>query len=331
MKVFSSGYGQPPSPTVCLWAYGEGQPLWQGSENQPSWLLQRGDVLYAANELPDEGQVTTFARQAGVWRREGSLVLPGGALCHLAANSEGSLLAACCWVGGDVFLLATNERGTPTAIVSHIRQQRPSGEASHAHCAAFNGELLYVVNLGLDALFCYHTAGGRLEEAACLSLPVGSGPRHLLLHPEKQLLYLITETSNQMLVVGCEGERMALLQSHSTLPDRFTGESFGASLCLSPDGRFLYGSNRGQDGIVCFKLREDGLLEAPSHFGCGGHWPRHIAMAEQGQLLAVANQKSGSVCFLPRNNEDGSLGPSVWRLPHSEVSFVAPEQSPPAT
>lgn len=324
MEFISSGYGEPPQPTVCLWNDGLAQPIWQGEAVQPSWLQQRGKHLYAAGEMPGQGRITTFVHRQNEWRQAASFSLPGSVLCHLAADEQGKWLAGSCWDGGDVFLIAMDKDGLPAQIASHVRQQKSGADNSNAHCAAFDKELLYVANLGLDAIYSYSTAGGRLEGTGRLDLPAGTGPRQLVLHPQKQRIYLITEYSNQVLALAYDNGKLEWLQSASTLPPGFNGQSYGASLCLSPDGNYLYGSNRGHNSVVCFKVDKDGLLkDAPVHVSCGGDWPRHIAIMGEGRVLAVANQKSGTICFLPINPENGSLAAPMMDFPHPEVSYVA--------
>jgi 6-phosphogluconolactonase len=94
-------------------------------------------------------------------------------------------------------------------------------------------------------------------------------------------------------------------QTISTLPEGFTEKSFCADLHLSASGKSLYGSNRGHNSIVTFKVEADGRLSLPQHQSCGGNWPRNFAVSPSGEYFIVTNQRSDEVSII--NTKSGEL------------------------
>jgi 6-phosphogluconolactonase len=89
---------------------------------------------------------------------------------------------------------------------------------------------------------------------------------------------------------------MEPVQTVTTLPPGFAGESWTAEIALSPDGRFLYGSNRGHDSLAVFSVDPaSGRLTPVDHVSTGGHWPRHFSIHPDGRWLLVANERSDSI------------------------------------
>ncbi|MGB0866823.1 MAG: lactonase family protein, partial [Granulosicoccaceae bacterium] len=83
--------------------------------------------------------------------------------------------------------------------------------------------------------------------------------------------------------------------------------SYVSEIKLSPDAKFLYISNRGDDSIACFKVLQDGGLERVSLTPTGGKFPRHFALTPCGRGLIVANQDSGNIRYFERDIESGLL------------------------
>jgi 6-phosphogluconolactonase len=140
----------------------------------------------------------------------------------------------------------------------------------------------------------------------------GSGPRHVVFDPSGRFLYAINELLSTVSVFTYPAgdETWEPVQTISTLPEGFEGESWTAELALSPDGRFLYGSNRGHDSLAVFAVDgATGRLTPAGHFPTGGRTPRHFAIDETGRWLLAANQGSGSVVVFRRDPDSGGLSP----------------------
>ena len=90
----------------------------------------------------------------------------------------------------------------------------------------------------------------------------------------------------------------------STLPEDFQGENICADLHITPDGKWLYASNRGHDSLACFKLDQEGNMEFSGIYPCGGKTPRNFSVDPDGRYLLVGNQDSDRIAVM----EIGSQG-----------------------
>jgi len=207
------------------------------------------------------------------------------------------------------------------AGLDRARQQK-----AHAHQSVFSasGAFLYVPDLGSDKIRQLRVgAGGALEEipgAPFCEAPVpGCGPRHIAFHPTLPFAYNIHEMGNSVSALSCDagGGGLAVLQTLSTLPEAYRGVSEGctslteshcADVHVSPDGRFLYGSNRGHDSIVVFSIDQvAGTLSLVGHEHVGGSIPRSFGITPSGDFMLVACQDTHSINTFAVDKETGLL------------------------
>ena len=137
----------------------------------------------------------------------------------------------------------------------------------------------------------------RIDPPAAVLAP-GAGPRHLAWHPSGRYLYAVAELASTVTVLRWDGERgaLAVLQTVTTLPPGFAGESAAAEIAVSGDGRYVYASNRGDDSIAVFAVDPAAGTLAPAGLvGAGGRAPRHFALDPSGRWLLVAHQGSDSL------------------------------------
>jgi len=119
-------------------------------------------------------------------------------------------------------------------------------------------------------------------------------------------MYVINELSSEMMVFNTdEKEGLILVQTLSTLRKGFTGKSYCAEIQISKDGKFLYGSNRGENTIVTFRIGTDGLLTLAGHTSCGGDWPRYFMIDPSGKFMLIGNQKSDKVSVFKIDESTG--------------------------
>src|SRR5262249_45727810 len=153
-----------------------------------------------------------------------------------------------------------------TAFVQH--EPTAAKPAVHAHSIDLDAadRFALVADLGLDQLLVYafDAERGTLATHTAASLPARSGPRHLAWHPDGRHAYVIDETSSRVTVFAYDAKagELSEQQSVSTLPEAFNGSNTTAEIALTPDGRFLYGSNRGHDSLAIFAVDGAGGLTA---------------------------------------------------------------------
>ena len=168
-----------------------------------------------------------------------------------------------------------------------------------------------VTDLGLDAVKRYQKEEDKFTPAEQFSLTFkdGAGPRHFTFGKGGQLLYVINELNSTISVFekDTQGDYQEV-QVVPTLAVDFDGESFCADIHLSPDGKFLYGSNRGENTIVIFKVDQDsGRLDLVGRESVRGDWPRNFSMDPTGEFLLVANKKTSNIVVFKRDLEMGTL------------------------
>jgi 6-phosphogluconolactonase len=188
-------------------------------------------------------------------------------------------------------------------------------ERSHAHCviASPDNRHVLVADLGTDQLVVYRfdAASGALSPApTSFSMKPGAGPRHFVFHPSSHFVYAINELDSTIAALAFDAESGALshLQTVPALPSGYSGESHCAGVQLTPDGRHLFGSNRGHDSLAVYGVDEaTGRLSFVEHHSCLGRTPRDFAIDPSGRFLLVANQNSDAVVVLRIDPKTGKL------------------------
>ena len=275
-------------------------------------------VRYAVGEL-DGGQVSAFTPEGVLL---GALPTGGGSPCH-AAVAAGHVLAAN-YATGSVAAFALGRDGAldrRTDLAQHagasVRADRQEGP--HAHQITIRGTMVHVVDLGMDAIVHYRlTAAGLLEHVHTTTVqPLGSGPRHLVFHPDGRV-FVANELTSTVATYTSGFELLDVKPSCLVQP---VGDNFPSELVLSRDGRLLYVGNRGNDTITTFAVEPGGLLPI-DEVSTGGTWPRHFALLDG--ALCVANQHSGTVTLLELDRDSGVPHPARVVLEHPSPSAVIP-------
>lgn len=175
----------------------------------------------------------------------------------------------------------------------------PRQQASHPHCALFSPDnrWIYAADMGTDEVlaFPFDPDTGRVGYArrAFKALP-GHGPRHLAFHEDHA--YLLNELGNSLVVLSPQRNgTLRELQTVSTLPPGFIGESHTAHISISAARGLVYVSNRGHDSIAVFRIGKNGLVSPVEWVSSGGRWPWFILIAERDSKMLVANNRSDGV------------------------------------
>ncbi len=280
----------------------------------PSFLcFANGDkTLLAVNEIDVDstGTIEAYSITPKGLVRVSASTSGGAHPCHVASNKRGDVLMAN-YSGGNIGYVKVDRMGNLSEIKS-VAQHVGTGATerqtkSHAHSVWFtDDEHAVAVDLGIDQLIFYELKDDTINKVDSLKLESGSGPRHLAMHPDKKLMYLINELNNTIIVLGKTTYRWEMLSSISTLPKDFTGESYCADIHISADGHFVYASNRGHNSIAIFKV-VDKKLELLGHESVRGDWPRNFALTPDDEFLVVANQRSDNLVAFKRDKQTGLL------------------------
>jgi 6-phosphogluconolactonase len=248
----------------------------------------------------------------------------GSGPCHISIDREGKVLLAANYGSGSIASIPINADGTlsaPASVIQHkgssINPKRQKEPHAHSINPSPDGRFAFAADLGLDKIMIYKldSATGKLDANTPESAKVkaGAGPRHLTFHPDGKFAYVISELDETMTVYAYNAKSGALteIQQISTLPDDFKGVSWCAEVRVHPNGKFLYGSNRGHDSIVIYKIDpEKGTLTLSGFQNAGIKNPRNFNLDPSGRFCVVANHDSGSVCTFRVDPETGALEPA---------------------
>jgi 6-phosphogluconolactonase len=285
-------------------------------------LHPRRDRLYSTNG-GDASAVSAFSIDEASGRLSplNSQPSPGAGPTHLAVDPSGRLVVVANYAGGSVaaFPLDGDGRLAPHSDF-HQHEDKPGPnprrqDKPHAHMAGFDqsGRWVLVCDLGLDLTFVYavDAARGKLtRNQAAGQAPPGAGPRHLDFHPNGRFVYVINELASSITTFAFDASSGALtpLQTISTLPAGFAGESSAAEVVVHPNGRIVYGSNRGHDSLAIFGCDPaTGRLTARGHEPTRGQHPRHFDLDPSARFLYVANQDSDNLVVFGVDAETGAL------------------------
>jgi 6-phosphogluconolactonase len=305
----------------------------------PSYLALSHDqrVLYSVHG--DEEYATAFALdpETGAAKVLNRAATGGKNGVREAVDPSGKFLIVANYGSGSVAVLPIAPDGSLKD--QHQLMQLP-GEpgphkveqvSSHPHDIVFDpsGRFVLVPDKGLDRVFVFRfdAVTGRLtptEQGAVKSRP-GAGPRHLAFHPKLPIVWVLNELDSTIATYRFDAEHGALsaLQVLTTLPADFTGYSTTAEIAVSPDGRFVYGSNRGHDSVTIFTAGPQGLLNVAGWQPTEGSGPRFIGLDPAGHFLYAANEQGDDVVTFRVDPGSGRLTPTGQAIKNaSPVTIV---------
>lgn len=310
---------------ISIWEFDEGSMAMIGEipVRNPSFLClsKKNNKIYAVNEMKEYqgafgGGVTQLSYdEAYHMEIEGDFQAKGTDPCHIILSPEETFLSVANFASGSITVFPLDEGGNicgegrlyqhQGSSIDPVRQKGP-----HAHSSIFapDQNRMYVPDLGIDRVMAYEYKGAELqmEAQACIPVPAGSGPRFGEFDRTGSHFYLINEISSQIIHFTYADGMMSYRETVNTLPDGFDGNNICSDLHITPDGQWLYASNRGHDSIACYHVRSDGSLEFVSRTYCGGKTPRNFAVDPTGRYLLCGNQDSDRIAVFEMK-DDGAL------------------------
>jgi 6-phosphogluconolactonase len=298
--------------------------------SNPSFLVIHPNhrFLYAVNEDsnylgPNSGGVSAFA----IDDRTGKLTFLnevrslGASPCHLEVDKTGKYLLVANYDGGSVAVFPIEKDGRlgeHTDFKQHsgssVNKERQEGPHAHSVNLSPDNRFCIVGDLGLDKLLVYRfdSTKGTLtpDNPPFAAVAPGSGPRHFAYDPKGKFAYAITEMGSTVVAFRYNAESGALheIQTVSTLPSDFKGQNDDAEIAIDRTGRFLYGSNRGDNSIAVFSIDPaKGTLTRIQIAPTGGKEPRHFAIDPSGKYLFAENQYVNEIVKFRIDPETGKL------------------------
>ena len=285
-------------------------------------------VLYSASRSPisDQSDHQTIGayradRATGLLSLINEQSVMGISPAHVSVDPLGSFVYVSNYTSGNLSMFPIRDDGGLDAASDFVQHAGSSihptrQQKAHAHAAdpSPDGRFLYVSDLGLDKIMIYKV-DRQQRTLSPASTPwfentPGAGPRHLSFRPDGAYAYSAEELTSTVAVLRVDKNTGALqqVQRISMLPDDFEGSNTAADIHVSPDGKFLYASNRGHNSIVIFMIDEStGELRIAGHESTIGEHPRNFMIDASGELLFVANRDNNHILVFQRNSQTGLL------------------------
>jgi 6-phosphogluconolactonase len=296
--------------------------------DNPTYLAISSDnqFLYSVIKEGDTGGVASFRVLDQKLEIINKQVTEGASPCYVSSDSGMTTIFSANYHKGTVesFLIDDKDKSILPAT-SVIKLQSQGGDQfPHTHYAAPTPDEKYIiaVDLGIDQIIIYDLNEGLLKEKNSFSVKPGSGPRHLVFHPNGTYVYVMTEFSSEVLVFTYEPDTASLthLQSIPTIPKDFQENNQGSAIHISSDGRYVYAGNRGHNSIAVFSvMQESGELKFIEHTSTEGNWPRDFALDPTEKFVVASNQNSNNLVLFSRDQLTGKL-----TLLQSDISVPEP-------
>jgi len=291
--------------------------------------------LYAVGETADmggknEGTVSAYTinSENGLLAHTNYVSSRGAGPCHISIDPSGKMAMIANYNGGSVAsfpILAGGKLGEAASFFQHKGSSVNINRQKEPHAHSINpdkaGKFAFAPDLGVDKIFIYKLDAGDAtltpNEPASASVAPGSGPRHFTFHPSGRIAYVINELKFTVTAFKYDPEMGALteFQTISTLPPGWEGVGGTAEVVCHPNGKWLYGSNRGHDSIAVFHIDQTtGKLEFLGAQGEGIKWPRNFVLDPTGKWLLVGNEQGNSITVYALDPESGELHTTESRL-----------------
>jgi 6-phosphogluconolactonase len=294
----------------------------------PSYLTlnRTANRLYAVNELKEyegrpSGAVSAFSFDPQI--RELNLLnirATGGTdPCHVTLDQENTHIFVSNFMSGSICVFPLGENGSlgkASQFIQHegssVNKARQNGPHAHSLIFDISGRFAFVPDLGIDRLMVYQTASGTLTPAPVpfYQAAPGAGPRHCTFHPNGKYAYLINELSSSISALAYDKTEGSFrhLQTVPAVVEEFNGENSCADIQILPNGCFLYGSNRGHNSIIIYRIHPDtGLLSYTGFENSGGKIPRSFCIDPTGTFLLAANQDTDNIVIFRIDGATGKL------------------------
>lgn len=287
-------------------------------------LSPNGKYIFACTEskTPNAGSVSSFEFNLKEKKLNfiNSQKSGGENPVYVTVHKNGKWLINGNYTEGSVSVFPITEEGNIQPSVQNFQFSEGSinkerQDRSHIHATVFSPDFnyLFVTDLGADKIRSYPFETDKPEplqaaKQAFIKTSLGSGPRHLIFHPNRKFAYSIEELSGTINAYQYENFNLQSIQRINTHSQKYKEDFESSDIHISPDGRFLYASNRGKENnIAIFSILEDGTLKNIGYQPTFGKQLRVFDIDESGKFLIVANASSGNVIVFKRNMKTGLL------------------------
>ena len=296
----------------------------------PSYLTlsPNGDYVYACVETQvlESGNISAFQfdKKTGGLTHLNKIASGGDDPCYIAIDKSGKWVVNANYTGGSASISGVEKNGAlekPAQVFQFTgsSMDKSRQEKSHIHSTIFSpqNDFVFMPDLGADKIWCYAFDPTKKEplqkfSAGDLTLPPGSGPRHLAFHPNKKFVYCIEELSGMISGYAYNKGIMTTIQRIPAHESTYAGPFGSADIHISHDGKFLYASNRAKENnLAIFSIDpKNGTLKFVALHPTLGEHPRNFIIDPTGNYLLVANQFTNNIVVFKRDSKTGLISPS---------------------
>jgi len=297
----------------------------------PSFLAMSPDraFAYSVNEGPAMVSAFSVNPTNGTLKFLNQKSSNGGAPAHIVVDRTGRNVIVANYSGGSVTMFPIQADGKLGNANAHI--QHP-GSGPLAHCVTLDASnhFAFVCDKGLDQIRCYilDAAAGTLTTNTALITTVakGSGPRHMTFDPDFKRAYVICELASTIIGFDFDATNGTLtaFQTVSTLPTPRPSGNTTAEIGVHPNGKFLYGSNRGYNTIAVFTIDPTTGNLTSVQQQTTGNTPRNFAIDPTGVYCIVAGQNSNDIRLYTIDATTGLLTDTQKKLVASSPVCIVP-------
>lgn len=305
-----------------------------GEVNGPGFLSLSADgqYLYAGTDAKaDSSYISAFKIDTANGKLEflDRQYSGGKNAIYLSVNPQQTFVAAVNYFSGTLAVFPRKSKGNIMPYTQLIQFEGSSinpdrQTESHPHSAVFSpdGKQLFVPDLGSDKIWVFNFDNSTTEPLTAADPPFiavepGSGPRHLVFHPNGSFAYLVSELSGTIDTYAYGKGTLTFVSRQVLHPRDIEGPYGSADIHVAPDGRYIVASNRGkQNNLVSFYIDQGSgkPVVSSGQVPSGGETPRNFCISRDGAWVIVANQNSDNIEVFERQPNLGILKPTKQRV-----------------
>lgn len=300
-------------------------------EENPSYITlnKEGDLLFSTSSK-ENGSVAIYRKIDGKYHIYNRIAELGKAPCHLYYDENDRLLYASNYHLGKVHIIGENN-SNQWKLINTIEIEdeliNENKKESRCHMALKDNENKYliVVNLGTDSLYVYNVdKNGKHNLKSKLKLEENMGPRHIVFHKNGKIAYLVGELNSQISILSYDNSNgeFSYINSIKIKPDGDLSQNWASAIRLSEDNRFLYVSERGNNTINVFEIKENYSLVKIQTINTKGLVPRDFNFSKSGEYMIIGHQDSDFSSVYGVNKENGILEDYLFNIEASEIISI---------